>query len=112
MQLGFPKTGEVDCWTVCLLHWFSWDYLRLVTHHTSSPLQDATDVDYWGWFARVALHSGVHVISEWLMLLAVSAVCLLIKGSLRFAFGCCGLLKLASLSDLCVAAVCMLVYWS
>jgi hypothetical protein len=51
-----------------------------VTHHTSSPLQDVTEVDCWGWFARVALHSGVYVIAEWLMLLVVLAVCLLIKG--------------------------------
>ncbi|KAL9357256.1 hypothetical protein Peur_050509 [Populus x canadensis] len=21
MQLGFPKTSEADCWTLCLLHW-------------------------------------------------------------------------------------------
>jgi len=22
MQLGFPKTGEADCWTLCLLRWY------------------------------------------------------------------------------------------
>jgi len=48
-----------------------------VTYHTSSPLQDATNADCWGWFARVAFHSSVYVIAQWLLLLAVLVVCLL-----------------------------------
>ena len=48
-----------------------------MTYHTLSPLQDATNADYWGWFARVAFHSSVYVIAEWLLLLAVLVVCLL-----------------------------------
>ncbi|KAL9394266.1 hypothetical protein Peur_013551 [Populus x canadensis] len=74
MQLGFPKTSEADCWTLCLLHWSVVGYLVVV--------------------------EGSH---------GITSGCV---GCMFVEVGCCGLLKLASLSSLCVATICILdVFW-